>query len=481
MNSSISTPETPWKMCSKCFKKSGMNSSISTLETPWSSLVPVPANYSVLGCDIPEVSWRGISIEQLEELGTLIEKVFSNDDFEHIDEFTHQKVTKETVNLYHVNNLFAMPLSEKYQCSYVEMVANGPQLPTFFVSHWWGTPFFDTLRMLRLHAKQRNVQKNEYYWICTFANCQHNLEELSPDDYLDTPFAKAIMNDKCRGTVLVLNEKDATPFTRSWCVFEAYISTTYAKAKEHRHLMDVTTIIPDGDCEQSGGGTFNERCAGLLYELTEQDEDKEEREGKFTIRVDETSDHPGDPDMAWFPSHVSKLGVQVDIRNASASRESDQRNIMKWIGDQADKVNTVMRRKFLRPAIYMAATEFGDPKYLQELIEGGLVSIEEAVAISEEEGCLADACEYVENANYRDNEGCVKYLLELGCDPNRRNYDGKLAFEFVFEYGNYHHARHLLKFNADPLLAGKSSIKCISTDEIPKDVLKMLQKSGMNI
>lgn len=64
----------------------------------------------------------------------------------------------------------------------------------------------------------------------------------------------------------------------------------------------------------------------------------------------------------------------------------------------------------------MGATEIGDVNYLlRKLMEGDSVSIEEAVVIANEEGILTDTCGYTKNE--RDNEGCVKYLLEMGCDP----------------------------------------------------------------
>eukprot|EP00971_Amphidinium_carterae_P053272 1049225-Amphidinium_carterae.1 len=45
-------------------------------------------------------------------------------------------------------------------------------------------------RMLKLHHRERELKKNDCYWMCTFANNQHKLqEELVPGGALqDTPF-----------------------------------------------------------------------------------------------------------------------------------------------------------------------------------------------------------------------------------------------------------------------------------------------------
>jgi len=44
------------------------------------------------------------------------------------------------------------------------------------------------------------------------------------------------------------------------------------------HLIEFTTIIPEGECEQTGGGRFNERCARLLFESECEDEYNEDTE-----------------------------------------------------------------------------------------------------------------------------------------------------------------------------------------------------------
>ena len=45
-----------------------------------------------------------------------------------------------TVALYDVNTFVILPGTVNRQCSFVELLATGPQLPKWFVSHWWGEP-----------------------------------------------------------------------------------------------------------------------------------------------------------------------------------------------------------------------------------------------------------------------------------------------------------------------------------------------------
>jgi hypothetical protein len=75
---------------------------------------------------IPATESRGISIQQLEALGEDIERYFSSN--EYVDSRTHEEVTIETINLYHINDLFIKPKTESDQ-SYIEYVANNEQTP----------------------------------------------------------------------------------------------------------------------------------------------------------------------------------------------------------------------------------------------------------------------------------------------------------------------------------------------------------------
>ena len=111
-----------------------------------------------------------------------------------------------------------------------------------FVSHWWGEPVKDFIKAVQYHARQRYSPRGalkltgEYaykpqhelvgepedadatYWICAYANNQHCVGEDIPADPKESSFYKAMQ--LCEG-VLVILDKDATPFTRVWCCFES--------------------------------------------------------------------------------------------------------------------------------------------------------------------------------------------------------------------------------------------------------------------
>ena len=54
-------------------------------------------------------------------------------------------------------------------------MATAEQPPAWFVSHAWSTPFKQTCAMLNFHMKSHELAASTPYWICTFANNQHQL------------------------------------------------------------------------------------------------------------------------------------------------------------------------------------------------------------------------------------------------------------------------------------------------------------------
>ena len=53
----------------------------------------------------------------------------------------------------------------------MELVAHQDrQDPIWFVSHFWGTPFDQTVQMLSFHAEVHDLGEDTTYWYCTLAN-----------------------------------------------------------------------------------------------------------------------------------------------------------------------------------------------------------------------------------------------------------------------------------------------------------------------
>ena len=72
---------------------------------------------------------------------------------------------------YHICDIIVKPVTFREKCSIVELVAHQDrQDPIWFVSHFWGTPFDQTVQMLSFHAEVHDLGEDTTYWYCTLAN-----------------------------------------------------------------------------------------------------------------------------------------------------------------------------------------------------------------------------------------------------------------------------------------------------------------------
>ena len=85
----------------------------------------------------------------------------------------------------------------------------------------------DFVKAVKAHAKLRctkvdgELDEEKYakmtYWVCAYANNQHELGTDIDKDPRKTSFYRAMSH--CIGVLLIL-DANATPFTRAWCCFE---------------------------------------------------------------------------------------------------------------------------------------------------------------------------------------------------------------------------------------------------------------------
>ena len=145
----------------------------------WVGRVAVPEVYFIRGATIKDTAERAITFAQLTDFWNFIQHVLKDvlivETFEK-SALYRQRLTRENLQMYSVDTYFVKPLTEPYKCSFVDLVSTAKtQPPKWFVSHAWSTPFSQTVSMLRLHMQSRDLPPTTPYWICTFANNQHDL------------------------------------------------------------------------------------------------------------------------------------------------------------------------------------------------------------------------------------------------------------------------------------------------------------------
>lgn len=178
--------------------------------------------------------------------------------------------------------------------SYMERISEGPQPATIYCSHFWGDAVLNLINCCRMHAKHHSYAlESAYYWVCAFANRQHELGLDMGKDPGDSSFVKAMLN--ADGLILLL-DKNAHPFSRIWCCFEIYskvVGDLESKLRSMGHArgekyFDIASIDDNGEPQF----LFNELPSSLkLYKAPFDKKSpvdlksKMEGEERFPLRV----------------------------------------------------------------------------------------------------------------------------------------------------------------------------------------------------
>jgi len=249
------------------------------------------------GCIIPRTEHRAITVHQL---GALVAHVCRRCELEEWISTTPvdpQPLRAEAVTLYDLVHYVVRPFTQARRCSYVEMVASESQAPTWFVSHWWGEPVASFLRCIGHHAEVRGLATDAAYWVCAYANNQHQIQSEVSVNPEDTSFFRAIQLSV--GVLLILDES-ATTFSRIWCCFEVSTALAVRTGSGSRLMLDICTM--------------SSTSARLLTQgVVELDKGSWRRKAKRE---------------ADFPLEVLRLGLHVKVQNASASVEADKVHIL---------------------------------------------------------------------------------------------------------------------------------------------------------
>jgi len=389
----------------------------------WARHMPVPEAYLKQGSTIPDTALRAIKLFQLQALVDLVFDVLAKVSIietSHHSTICGEQITWPCVNMYQIASHFIIPLTASFLCSFVELVATGEQSPVWFASHAWSTAFKETMSMLRFHARVRKLADSTTYWICTFANNQHNLGELD-GNVLGTPFARAIRCTTCIGTVLLCDQK-CTPQKRIWCVLEAYVTAVKCEGK----LFDVAAMA----------------CG------TEWHDEHLPPGPALRMASEETgnSREIAEVEHAWFPQDVALAGAAVCVQEAQASKTNDKVAILRLLAgitDDSDPpekaagyeaVNRAYRDLFRGSALRAIAAS-GDVESLQHLLQDG----EDAINSMDPNGATP-----LYLAARNGHIACTSLLLQAKAAVDVRTNKGLTATVIAFRHGHEACARMLM-------------------------------------
>jgi len=300
---------------------------------------------------IDKAEHRGINLTQLDRVLAFAEmackaQAWTDTAPPAYSQTSGQVLEMSFLNLYHCNTWVIMPATKEHNCSMVEVlfVDKTQQKPKWFLSHWWGEPIRDCIACLEEHAKQRGNARTDSYWICAYANRQHDIGATGlTADPKETSFYKALQ--LCKGVLILLDHQGpATTLTRIWCGFEDFVCATSEETFGYKLLTDIATTrgvgeVPDIIIE--GLSVTDEQTFPRL-----RVEKKLERESKFPLETLMVGLN--------FSSEQAKATVEHDrihILNSMAGRPLAEIDEVPYERhDMYDFVNTTIRGLFAKAA-----------------------------------------------------------------------------------------------------------------------------------
>eukprot|EP00927_Polykrikos_kofoidii_P055711 TRINITY_DN49925_c0_g1_i1.p1 TRINITY_DN49925_c0_g1~~TRINITY_DN49925_c0_g1_i1.p1 ORF type:complete len:777 (+),score=139.55 TRINITY_DN49925_c0_g1_i1:80-2410(+) len=198
--------------------------------------VPWPERPTV----IHEVADRAIKVQQLRDLQLFLQRLCKMgmlvNKGEHVPAHLQGSVIDwSELNMYHICDLVIKPVikfleastGHHKECSWVELVGNGPQPPAVLFSHWWGGRFRDFMAVINDFVRRESLSTNTAIWICTFANSQFG-EDFGVG-LRQSPFFKAI---QVATTTLLVVDRDGGSLTRIWCALEMHFTSELGNVLE---------------------------------------------------------------------------------------------------------------------------------------------------------------------------------------------------------------------------------------------------------
>ncbi|CAE7036113.1 pcrA [Symbiodinium natans] len=302
---------------------------------------------------IPLAERRGIQLKQLEDLLRCLEQVAAESGGLKWRK-AQAAIDAADVNLYDLCDGLIKPLTLRSRCSYVEAVAESEdkQVPSFFVSHWWGhrarqppetlnprrvaqssayrfeqppepsgEPVASFVAAARNHGLVRGRSCEDAYWVCAYANNQHDALAEIGSNPKESPFFRALR--LVDGVLLILDGLGpATPFRRMWCCFEkSLVVSSFGRDRDRHLLLDVA-------CTHEGKPEL------LTDGLTAEEARMEEAHRK--VAANSSGWLAKSQREGTFPVQLLQEGFQICIQKASASREEDRRRILNVIAGKPD-------------------------------------------------------------------------------------------------------------------------------------------------
>eukprot|EP00929_Paragymnodinium_shiwhaense_P020861 TRINITY_DN1376_c0_g1_i1.p1 TRINITY_DN1376_c0_g1~~TRINITY_DN1376_c0_g1_i1.p1 ORF type:complete len:1061 (+),score=153.06 TRINITY_DN1376_c0_g1_i1:81-3263(+) len=306
------------------------------------------------GCEITAPEERAASLEQLEQL---LSECLRRCVQEHWLRCRPEgaggnrlAAGHSAADMHKVVQRFLKPLTRERRCSYVEVVATSPQPAMWFVSHWWGEPFQDTMACLRTQSADRQHSVDTAYWLAATA-VRH--WEPEPTDLCSSGgasggvFARPLSSvadslaarvmRRCKGTVWII-DRDASCFARAWCCWEVWTALLVQQSAadgsqqqgSEKLLLDVYSAAGCPAALGPGGGVLGDAgpaAVGLVDGFAAVD----------MAGAEDVTASSSVAAAAWrakclregrFPLAIMKLALGLKMHDSKASSSAERDYIM---------------------------------------------------------------------------------------------------------------------------------------------------------
>jgi len=171
---------------------------------------------------IDDVAKRAMTLEELRAVRAMIVSACIKNKWK--SSLDGKRLRPSDVNLYDLNSILIKPMTKKRNCSFKELFPSGESTPTYYVSHWWGEKVLDFINCCEYHAMAHNLSPSKArYWVCAYANRQHDLGTDLGTDPSKSSFNRAMQ--MAEGVLLVIDPQVVVT-SRIWVDYELFRTIT---------------------------------------------------------------------------------------------------------------------------------------------------------------------------------------------------------------------------------------------------------------
>lgn len=278
---------------------------------------------------------------------------------------------------------------------------------------------------------------------------------------VDTPFYRAIASECCRGVLMVM-DSEVTPLSRAWCILGEICTSNHMRQPTHLHLhavAEVHTVLQMQKAGTSRRPFFD--VVSWIGEHSQQwwDDSTAEHwvEPGPALRLDLGNGGYADkvqPAYGRIPPTVALRGIQVHVKDTSATRQEDLSHILRMVAGVSEasrepppdecpryaEFDAQVHAKFYGPALHALAEQGQEAEVLRLLQLGGAEVAHYANPDGESPLFIAAA---------RGHVRVVAMLVEAHADINKLKHDGCTALMVAAHLNNLAVVEALLAARAD--------------------------------